>query len=262
MEEIKKHPPGTFNWIDLATTDLRAAKKFYSTLFGLLPLDTHAGPDMVYTMLMLDEKPVAAIYQMTKEQREQGMQPHWDSYVTVSDVDETTEKARSLEGTVVHEPFDVDESGRMSIIQDPGGASLALWQPKNDIGAHFKNVPGTLCWNELATNDTEKAKTFFKELFGWDSHTEDMINLTYTAFLIGETPVAGMYQITEEMGSFPSHWIPYFAVEDCDLTCTQARKLGATILQPPQDIPRTGRFAVIQDHQGAAFAIIKMEPME
>jgi predicted enzyme related to lactoylglutathione lyase len=261
MEVIKKHQPGTFSWIDLATPDPEGAKKFYSELFGLTPVDTPAGPDMVYTMLMLNDKPVAGMYQMHKEQQEQGMPPHWASYVTVDDVDDTTEKVKALEGIVIQEPFDVFDSGRMSIIQDPSGASLMLWQPKNHIGAHYKNAPGTLCWNELATTDSEKAKTFFQELFGWRSHTEEMINITYTAFLIGEMPVAGMYPITKEMGDFPSHWMPYFSVEDCDAAWTKAQELGATILQPPQDIPRTGRFAVLQDPQGAAFAIIKMESM-
>lgn len=45
MEEIKQHSPGTFSWIDLATTNLDAAKKFYSELFGLKAVDTPAGSD-------------------------------------------------------------------------------------------------------------------------------------------------------------------------------------------------------------------------
>ncbi len=96
MEEITKHQPGTFSWIDLATTDQEAAKKFYSELFGLTTVDTPAGPDMVYTMLMLNEKPVAALYQLNEEQQEQGIPPHWDSYVTVDSADKAVEKAKAL----------------------------------------------------------------------------------------------------------------------------------------------------------------------
>ena len=262
MEEITKHQPGTFSWIDLATTDPEAAKKFYAELFGLKAVDTPAGPDMVYTMLMLEDKPVAALYQLNKEQQDQGIPPHWDSYVTVENVDTAVEKAKTLQGTVLKEPFDVMESGRMGIIQDPTGAVLALWQPKDDIGTHFKNVPGTLCWNELITTDPEKAKSFFSQLFDWSSETSEMVNITYTAFLQGEMPVAGMYQKSEEMGNIPSHWIPYFAVGDCDQISNLAQELGASVIQPPTDIPRTGRFSVLQDPQGAVFAIIKMEPME
>jgi len=261
MEEITKHQPGTFSWIDLATSDLDAGKKFYSELFGLKAVDTPAGPDMVYTMLMLNDKPVAALYQLNKEQQAQGIPPHWDSYVTVENVDQAVEKVKSLQGTILQEPFDVFESGRMGIIQDPTGAVLALWQPKDDIGTHYKNVPGSLCWNELITTDPDKAKSFFSQLFDWGSETSEMVNITYTAFMQGEMPVAGMYQISEEMGNIPSHWMPYFAFEDCDQSCAKAQELGATVLQPPTDIPETGRFSVLQDPQGAVFAIIMMEPM-
>lgn len=262
MEEIIKHQPGTFSWIDLATTDSEASKKFYTELFGLKAVDTPAGPDMVYTMLMLEDKPVAALYQLDKEQQDQGIPSHWDSYVTVDNVDSTVEKVKALQGTVLKEPFDVMESGRMGIIQDPTGAVLALWQPKDDIGSQLKNVPGSLCWNELITNDPDKANAFFTQLFDWGSETSEMINITYTAFMQGEMPIAGMYQKPAEMGNVPSHWMPYFAVEDCDQSCSKAQELGATVLQPSMDIPETGRFAVIQDPQGAVFAIIKMEPME
>jgi len=262
MEEIKKHQPGTFCWIDLATTDLEAGKKFYSELFGLTTVDTPAGPDMVYTMLMLNDKPVAALYKITKEQKEQGIQPHWDSYVTVENADDAVEKTKSLDGTILMEPVDVSDSGRMGIIQDPTGAVLALWEPKKDIGTHYKNIPGSLCWNELITTDTEEAKSFFTQLFNWESETAEMINITYTAFLLGEQPVAGMYKMSEEMGEMPSHWLPYFAIEDCDQSSAKAQAMGAKVLQPPTDIPETGRFSVLLDPQGAAFAIIKMVPME
>ena len=89
-----------------------------------------------------------------------------------------------------------------------------------------------------------------------------MINIVYASFLIENTHVAGMCKMPEEMGETPSHWLPYFSVEDCDKTCANAQELGATIVQPPKDIPGTGRFSVLQDPQGAAFAILKMEPME
>lgn len=261
MEEIKKHQPGTFSWVDLATTDRATAIRFYSELMGLKSVDEPAGPDMIYSMLTLNDKPVAAVYDFSKEQLEQGMQPHWNSYVTVENVDESVEKAKSLQGNVLQGPFDVFDSGRMSMIQDPTGAVLALWEPKKAIGAHFKNIPGSFCWNELATTDREKAKTFYTQLFGWDSQTSEMTNITYTVFLLDEKPIAGMLQITEEMGDMPPHWLPYFAVADCDQSSANAQELGGKVMAPPTDIPGTGRFSVLLDSQGAAFAILELEPM-
>jgi predicted enzyme related to lactoylglutathione lyase len=262
MEEIKKHQPGTFSWIDLATTDVESAKKFYTELFGFTAIDTPAGDDMVYTMLQLHGKPVAGLSQMSEEQREQGIPPHWLSYVTVEDVDAKIEKVKVLDGKVLMDPFDVMDVGRMALLQDPTGAVLALWQPKEHIGASFKNIPGTLCWNELVTNDTEKAKAFYTQLFDWGSQSSEMIGMIYTSYMIGEESVAGMYKITEEITGVPSHWMPYIAVEDCDQCVAKAQELGAKVLQPATDIPEVGRFAVLQDPQGAAIAVIKMEAQE
>lgn len=262
MEEIKKHQPGTFSWIDLATTDAESAKKFYTELFGFTAIDTPVGPDMVYTMLQLHGKPVAALYEMNEKQRDEGIPPHWLSYVTVENVDGTIEKVKSLDGKVLVEPSDVMDSGRMAMLQDPTGAVLALWQPKEHIGASFKNIPGSLCWNELVTNDTEKDKAFYTQLFNWGSQSSEMIGMIYTSYMIGEQPVAGMYKVKEEMPDVPPHWLSYFAVEDCDQSVAKAQELGATVLQAAKDILEVGRFSVLRDPQGAAFAIIKMESHE
>jgi predicted enzyme related to lactoylglutathione lyase len=53
----------------------------------------------------------------------------------------------------------------------------------------------------------------------------------------------------------PSFWLPYFMVTDVDATTARATTLGGKAHFGPQDIPGTGRFAVIADPQGAAFAV-------
>ena len=262
MKEIKKHQPGNFSWNDLLTTDAKAAKAFYGKLFGYTAEDTPAGPDSAYTMFNLHNKAVAAMYERSAEQKEQGIPPHWDSYITVENVDEACKKVKALEGTVIQEPFDVMEAGRMGIIKDPTGAVLALWQPNENIGSEITGIPGTVVWNELGTNNTEKANKFYTQLLDWDSETSEMINTVYTAFLLEKKPVAGMFQMPPEMGDTPSQWVPYFSVEDCDASVKIAQELGANVLQPPTDIPGTGRFSMLQDPQGAAFGILQSEPME
>jgi predicted enzyme related to lactoylglutathione lyase len=59
----------------------------------------------------------------------------------------------------------------------------------------------------------------------------------------------------------PAHWLVYFGTEDTDATVAKAADSGATTLVPPTDIP-PGRFAVLMDPDGAAFAVIKMNPTE
>lgn len=258
MSEVKEYKPGTFCWVDLSTTDTEAAKKFYGQLFGWELVDAPAGPDMVYTLAQLDGKEVAGLYQQPPEQQEQGVPPHWMSFVAVASAEEAVKKAQSLGATVIMEAMQVMEHGHMGVLQDPTGAVFGVWQPGQHIGARLVNQPGSLSWNELATKDTKKAGEFYTKLFGWSTQVQEMPQTTYTTFLNGDRMNAGMMQMTEEWGDIPPHWMPYFAVADCDASAEKAKELGGSIGVPPTDIPPVGRFSVIQDPQGAHFTIIKL----
>ena len=258
MAEFNQYRPGTFNWVDLATSDAEAAKQFYTKLFGWSFVDMPAGEAGIYTMLYLEGKEVAGLYQLAEAQQSQGIPPHWMSYVSVVSANETANKARSLGGQVVMEPMEVMESGRMGLIQDPTGAMLAIWEPKAHIGTRLANVPGALSWNELATTDTDKAGQFYSQLFNWETQVDEFGPTTYTTFINQGRMNGGMIQMTEEWGGAPPHWLVYFAVADCDQSAETAKSLGATILVPPTDAGDIGRFAVIQDPQGAVLSIMKL----
>ena len=165
MPEVTKHEPGTFCWVELATTDSDAAKRFYTRLFDWTFVDEQVERDMVYTRLQKTGKDVGALYRIRSDQ--QGMPPNWMSYVSVDSADEIAARAKEVGGKVVMGPFDVMEHGRMAVLQDPTGAMFSIWQPREHIGVELVNEPGTLTWNELHTNDTEKAARLYTELFGW-----------------------------------------------------------------------------------------------
>ncbi len=131
-----KYDHGTFSWVDLGTTDAESAKKFYGGLFGWTFDDQPAGPGMTYSMAKLNGQTACALYTMGKEMA--GIPPHWLSYVTVDDADAMAKKATANGGKVMKEPFDVMTHGRMAVLTDPSGASLAIWQPKDNIGAGMK----------------------------------------------------------------------------------------------------------------------------
>ena len=101
-----------------------------------------------YTMLRLDGDEVCGLYKMEPERREQGIPPHWFFYVSVEDADATTSRARELGGMVYGEAFDVLDSGRMAVIQDPTGAMIAAWQSRAHVDATARStmsavLPGT-----------------------------------------------------------------------------------------------------------------------
>lgn len=261
-QEALAYKPGTFCWVELGTTDGEAAKKFYTELFGWTFNDHPMGPGMVYTMLQLDGKEVGALYQMSPEMTSMGIPPNWLSYASVTNADETAAKAKELGATLMKEPFDVMTVGRMAVVQDPTGAVFALWQAGTHKGAGVVNVPGALVWNELGTTDTAKAGAFYSGLFGWGLDAKKFGPMEYTIFQNGDRGAGGMYELTAEMAGVPPHWLIYFSVDDCDAKAKKATELGATTIKPVDDIPGVGRFAILQDPQGAVFAIIKTEPQQ
>jgi predicted enzyme related to lactoylglutathione lyase len=258
MPEVTSHPPGTFCWPELATTDQKGAVAFYRNLFGWNVNDQPIGPTETYSMFEMRGKSIGAAYTMKPEQRQQGVPPHWGSYIAVSNADDAVKRAKELGATVLAPPFDVMDAGRMAVLQDPTGAVFSVWQAKKHSGAAILGEPGALCWTELATRDTKAAESFYTQLFGWSAKTGADNNMPYTEFSVQGKAGAGMMPMTPQMGNAPPNWMPYFAVTDCDASATKVTELGGRAYVQPTDIPKIGRFAVLADPQGAVFAIIKL----
>jgi len=151
-------------------------------------------------------------------------------------------------------PMDVFTVGRMAMLQDRQGAAFAVWQPQDHIGCRIKREPRAVMWTELTTSDRSDATDFYTGLLGLDSGEMEGA-MEYTLLKAAGDDVAGVMQITEEMGPVPPHRGVYFGVANVDDTTSKADSLGATILVPWTEIPGIGRFAVIQDPQGAVFGI-------
>lgn len=256
MPEVTKHTPGTFCWIDLMTPDAAAAKDFYSQLMGWTFFDNEVAEGIVYTLLQKDEKNVAGLVQLDAAELEQGVPPHWNSYVAVENVDEIAAKVVPAGGVLHSEPMDVLDVGRSAWVQDSSGAVFALWEPKSHIGADLICEPGSLGWNELGTNDVAAAGAFYERVFGWGRHEHDMGGeIVYTEFTLGEQMVGGMMPIQPEWGEVPPHWGVYLRVDNCDDSQAKAESLGANVVEPAKSIDNI-RFAVLQDPQGAYFGIV------
>lgn len=258
MTRVTGHEPGSFSWAELATSDPKGAREFYGSLFGWTAVESSMGPgpEDVYTRLQLEGGDVGALYKMLPEQAASGMLPNWLAYVTVVSADETAARARELTGSVVAEPFDVMNYGRMAILQDPGGATLAVWQAGAHVGAQRVDEPGTLSWCELATRDVEGAGRFYAGLFDWTLKASS--DAPYTEFLRGGTAVGSLYALPSDAPDVPPNWMVYFRTADCDAAAAQARNAKGEVLVGPKDIPGVGRYAVLQDPQGAAFSVVQL----
>jgi predicted enzyme related to lactoylglutathione lyase len=251
MGERESYAPGTFCWADLGTTDADAAKAFYTGVFGWEAVDAAAGEAGTYTTFKLDGRDVAALYEMGEEERA-SLTPHWSSYVSVEDVDALAPKVLELGGEVLAHPFDVMQSGRMTALKDPTGATVHLWQPRDQAGAGRVNDAGCMVWNELATPDPARARDFFTELLGWAVEPEE------SGYGVIKNSGALNGGIRPPQDGEPTHWLVYFTVAEVDDTIKSIREAGGSVIAGPLDTP-VGRVAAVRDPQGAAFALFQGE---
>jgi predicted enzyme related to lactoylglutathione lyase len=151
-------------------------------------------------------------------------------------------------------PTEIAQAGRMSVVTDPSGASVGLWQARQHIGATLVNEPGTLIWNELLTDDGETAYAFYGQVVGLTSEISDMGGNPYTLLKVGDDMVAG--SMPPPMEGIPNHWHVYFAVESMGPALDKAQQLGGKVMNGPMTTP-IGPMATVSDPQGAMFSLFE-----
>ena len=244
---------GTFVWHEQVSSEPTEAKEFYGQLFGW-GTEVFGEGEFDYAMIAAGEQTHGGY----AKAMEGAPPPHWLGHVLVESTDETVEKAKAAGGTLMAGPFDMEDVGRMAIVADPQGAFLGVYQRFSEEGTGSE---GVFVWDELGTTDADGAQRFYEEVFGWT--TKDM-GSDFGGYRIFDRAggtgqgVAGLMQ--NQNKNIPAMWTPYVGVEDTDATCANAQELGATVIVEPMDVPTVGRFAILQDPQGAVFGIIRGEP--
>lgn len=112
-------------------------------------------------------------------------------------------------------------------------------------------IRGRFVWHELMTTDPQAAGAFYSKILRWKTQPSGVPD--YTLWVSGKTMHGGL-MAQPETGAPPS-WLVYIGTPDVDGTAAAAERLGGKVLKTPADIPNVGRFAVLADPQGAAFAI-------
>jgi len=129
MAIISEYKPARFCWVDLAAVDSRGAADFYRGLFGWQTETQHANGGE-FKRFTAEGETVASLYQLDARQIAAGVPSHWTPYISVADIDESATRARTLGGQVVIKPFQVDGMARVSLVTDPDGALIGLWEPR------------------------------------------------------------------------------------------------------------------------------------
>jgi predicted enzyme related to lactoylglutathione lyase len=280
MAERDGYIPGVPCWVATSQPNPEAALEFYGGLFGWEFEDVMpAGSEARYFMARIRGGDVAGVGSIAE-----GAPPMatWSTYVWVDDADQTASKVRDAGGTIVTEPFDVMDAGRMAVFTDPEGAAFSVWQAKEHKGAQVVNEHGALNFNGLGTRDVDRAKAFYGAVFGWQTLTVGGGNEMWTLPGYGDhleerTPglreqvaqmggppgfedvVASINPIPEDQPDTPPHWSVTFATDDADASAAKAAELGGTVVVPPFDAPWV-RMTLIADPQGATLIASQFVP--
>lgn len=250
----RKANVGHIVWHDLLTDDGTGAKRFYAELLGWEYKIEHAS-DFVWKCGEADYPLIVSTGEAHGGFVDLGqdMRSCWVAYIAVEDVDRVVAKAKLLEATVIRERFDVPGVGRSAVIQDLQGTIICP-----HVATH--NVPppkGTFLWDELITEDVERAKIFYSELFAWQANlvTRESIG-TYTLFKCADdTDVFGVMK--RSLGAAGSAaWVTYLATDNVKSTVAKAKTLGAIVYIEETDVPNVGQFAVLADPTGAVFGLL------
>ena len=279
MGEQDRYIPGVPCWVDTTQPDPERAVSFYSGLFGwefedMMP----PGSDGHYYAARLPGGDVAAV---SSQPAGAAGAATWNTYVWVENADETAAKVRGAGGSVLTEPFDVGDAGRMAVFADPEGAAFSVWQAGRHRGAAVVNAAGSLNFNVLSTRDPDAAAAFYGAVFGWELlgvGDGSMWALPgYGDFLERRSPgmrkgmaemgaperfedvVASVQRIPDDQAGVPAEWGVTFAVDDADAVAATASELGGRVIVAPLDAPWT-RMTVIADPQGATFVASKFVP--
>lgn len=251
-------------WIELTTSDVDAAVGFYAKVFGWEAVS--AGPETGGYMLLKSEGELIG-----------GLGPKmavddpvaWSVYFNTLDVDASVQRARELGATVLVEPMDVMDLGRMATLADPQGGAVSLWEAYTMPGMERADEPNTLMWAELWTPSQQGAKDFYEGLFSWEFEDVELpggggVYSTICPAGLGDDRYFGgiMGMDPEQLPQTDGRgdWHPVFHVADCDAAVAEVKAGGGQVYMGPEDAPGVGRMAVGADPFSAGFVLLTPDP--
>jgi predicted enzyme related to lactoylglutathione lyase len=247
---------GRFVWYELMTSDVEAAKAFYTEVVGWGTQDAST-PGMTYTLFTAGNASVGGLLDLSEAARNMGATPSWIGYVGVDDVDATADRIKHLGGAVHVPPTEIPNVSRFSVVTDPQMATLALlqWLKTDQAKPAEMGAPGPVGWHELLAADWEKAWAFYGEIFGWQKSLADTGKIgTYQPFSADGQTIGGMF--TKPPTVPVPFWLYYFKVSDIDAAAKRVKIRSGQVLHGPIEVPGGGWIVQCADPQGAVFALV------
>ncbi len=239
---------GQFVWHDLITPNPQQAMDFYAELFGWT-YKTFGKEELPYHVIYSGDEAIGGIISLNVKTHPSG---EWLSSVSVPDVDKAVAYNTQKGGKTLFKPSNFKGRGRSALVQDPEGAYVSfIHSESGDPEFQIKN--NSWLWNELWTNDLEASLKYYKGVGPYEIEEIKEGKVPYFMMKSKEKKLCGMMKNPVE--KMRSAWLPYIKVENIEEVSSRAASLGAVLMLEPQTEIRDGSVAIIQDPNGAPFAV-------
>ena len=239
---------GQVVWHDLITPKPQKAMDFYADLFGWT-YKALGNDEMAYHVIYNGDKVIGGIIPLNVKTHPSG---EWLSSVSVPDVDKAVAFNTQKGGKTLFKPSDFKGRGRSALVQDPQGAYISFIRSESG-DPEFQVEDNSWLWNELWTNDLEGSMNYYKGIGPYE--VQEIKDQKVPYFMLkskGQKLCGIMGNPVEKMRSA---WLPYIKVKNVEEVSAKAESMGAVLMLEPRDDIRDGSVAIIQDPNGAPFAV-------
>ena len=245
-----------FVWHQLVTRKPAKAKLFYKSVLGWTTKGEPVGDFKDYMVFMNGERQIGGLLTIEDTQAQsQEASEYWLTFISVDNASQIVAKAKELGGKVVM-PVTKLPYGDFAVLQDSTEAVFGIFQAK-DQAEGTRNQGDIFVWHEVMSRDAKKTISFYKQLFGWGGKVEKIEGADYVLLQKGDRVIGGLLPMKgPEFQGVPANWSIYVAVDNAETAIAKTEKNGGQVFKPLTTVPY-GRFAVLGDSTGSAFAVFE-----
>ena len=249
---------GKVVWHDLLTNTPEASKRFYGELFGWTfeapGIDLGFGDAGSYELIRHNGRLIGGIVDSNALGRRENVS-QWITMLSVDDIDAAVASAAADGGDVLTPPTRLASRGSLAVVQDPTGAIFAMLQAKGGDPLDHEPTANEFLWNEVWTNDVERAASFYQRVLGYEDEVHDIgdTGRDYRVLRRDGAPRAGL--ISNPFEDELPVWVAYLRVEDPAAITARVPGLGGRVIADAQPRDIGGQVALIAGPSGAGIAL-------
>ena len=246
---------GDFVWCDLSAFNADRAKNFYGQLLGWRFEEISQPDGTPYFIAFAAVGESAGIFNMPDKFQKMELPSFWMSYIEVSDIQATVERARERGGKVEFGPQAFGDNGSFALIRDPLGAGFTVYEGSDLSPRMTDAASGHMAWNALYVSDAKLVMEFYANLLGWRISQDPLIPNSWIIRDVKGQSISAIEEQSDEMRGGYQYWGVHFAIRDVSKAKANLAALGGRVLA--EEETTSARILAAQDVDGAAFYLVQ-----